>query len=348
MPPTDGLSKRPAARARPHPDAELAETVQAALAGWLAEPCASPTSQITGGGAIAAVEAAFSRLHDNRPSLLLPSGTYALRVALQACGVTRRSEVLIPAYDWTASRDAVTSLGARAMPVEVTTDTATIDPIAAASARTEHTAAAIACHLHGIPADIPALRQALPGLPVIEDCCQALGATLDERIVGTLADAAAFSLGPGKSIDAGEGAILITSTRQLHRKAIAVSAHPVRQLLAGIAACDTRPTLPMRPHPLAAILALHSLRTLDLPDQRTAHAHLVETLTKAGNQPGILGADSRRQPVGQVAAAAPIEPEPINGIGWQRSGATRLDDPVGTPTRTIWLATRDRDEPRQG
>jgi len=51
--------------------------------------------------------------------------------------------------------------------------TGTIAPEAAAQATTDTTVAVVACHLHGVPADVPALRERLPGVRIIEDCAQA-------------------------------------------------------------------------------------------------------------------------------------------------------------------------------
>src|SRR5262249_5830126 len=161
-------------------------------------------------------EVAFSRLHDGRPALLLPSATYALRVALQALGVRTGDEVICPVIDWLAAFAAITSLGATPVLAAVAPQTITSDPLAAARAPTSPTRAVIACHLHGICADILPLRRHLPGIGICEDASQAFGACLDGRRAGTLGDVAVLSLGPGKHIDAGEGGILLCRTATLH------------------------------------------------------------------------------------------------------------------------------------
>lgn len=241
-----------------HPDREWLRTVGAGIDAWLAEPSGSPTSQLTGGGAVARGEELLSAMHDGRPTLLMPSATYALWVALRTLGVQHGDEVLIPRYDWTSSLAVVLALGASPVVVPVDPATLTIDPDEAASRRTGLTRAVVATHLLGIPADIPALQKTLPSVPIVEDCAQAFGAALDGRPVGALGDAAIFSFGPGKAIDAGELGALVLRDRELQERAVRESAHPIRQQLSGIAA-PSPVGLSVRPHPLAAVLLCAAL-----------------------------------------------------------------------------------------
>jgi hypothetical protein len=280
-----------------HPDADLLRQVEAALNHWKASAYGrGPTSQISGGGAVAAVERWASDTHGGRPALLLPSATYGLRIALQVLGVRAGDEVLVPAVDWPASRAAVVSLGARPKPVAVDEDTLTIGVDAASAARSSATRAVIACHLHGVPADVPGLRSRLPGLPVVEDCAQALGATLDGLPVGTLADVSVFSLGPGKAIDAGEAGVLLVADDEAHRRAARLACHPVRQLLAGIVDPDPN-SFTLRPHPVAAILAMHAVSTWNPSAARQAAEQTSRALTSHTGL-RVLTGGARREPAG--------------------------------------------------
>ena len=206
-----------------HPDRGWIATIREALDHWLGSPACSPTSSVLGGGAIAAAEAAFSQLHAGRPALLLPAATYAVRIGLQALGVQPGDEVICAAVDWPAGSAAAASLGARPVPVPVDPATLTLDPHAAARARTSATRAIIACHLHGVCADIPALRRLLPDVGVLEDAAQAFGSRIDGHLAGTLGDVAVLSLGPGKQIDAGEGGVLLCAGASLHERAVAAA-----------------------------------------------------------------------------------------------------------------------------
>jgi len=243
-----------------HPDSQWLAEVAAAIEAWLAAPSTSPTSQITGGGAVRAAEDRFSGLHGGRPALLVPSATYGMRVALQTLGIGPGDGVLIPGLDWPSTYAAVKSLGAVPRPVAVEPTTLTIDPAAAKAALVPGVKAVVACHLHGIPADIPALAKALPDVPIIEDCAQAFGATLDGLPVGCLGDLAVFSAGPNKTLEAGEAGVILTRTHSLMDAAHSMASHPVRQLIQGRDQPEAG-NLSIRVHPLAAILLWHTVRT---------------------------------------------------------------------------------------
>lgn len=307
-----------------HPDRQWLTRVRAALDAWERTPAARPTSSVLGGGAIAAAEAQFSALHDGRPALLLPSATYALRVALQAVGVGPADEVLCSVLDWPSSLAAAASLGAVPVCVAVNPATLTIDPAAAAAAATSRTRAVIACHLHGICADVPALRAAVPGAAVIEDAAQAFGAALDGRLAGTLGDLAVLSLGPGKQLDAGEGGVLLCAGSRVHAAAVAVACHPLRHLLADVrdAPLDA---LAMRPHPMSAVLALHALATWSPEAAARAQAAVREAVTAV---PGVraLGDPHRHRTAGGTVAVLLDNPHlpPPPGLSWSATGTRVL------------------------
>src|ERR1700739_2010639 len=93
-----------------HPDERWLARIRSALDAWEQSPGLRPTSSVLGGGAVAAAEAVFSEHHNDRPALLLPSATYALRVSLQVLGVGAGDEVICAAVDWQAGADAAASL----------------------------------------------------------------------------------------------------------------------------------------------------------------------------------------------------------------------------------------------
>jgi len=314
----------PTGGGRDHPDRAWIETVRSALDRWAATSSGSPTSSILGGGAIAAAEAAFSELHAGRPALLLPSASYALRVALQAGGVVPGDEVICGAIDWPSGYAAVSSLGATPVPVTADPRTLTLDPAAVAAARTPRTRAVIACHLHGVCADVPAIRRLLPDVIVIEDAAQALGNRMDDLLSGTMGDMAILSLGPGKPLDAGEGGVLLSDGYARHDRAVAIACHPLRQLLTGLPDPDPA-ALAIRPHPVAAILALHQLTGWSPAAARSRYA---ETASRLAGDPALrLLADARRHGMSQpqvpvLLRSAGASPPP--GVRWSRSGAQVL------------------------
>ncbi|MFF2299777.1 DegT/DnrJ/EryC1/StrS family aminotransferase [Arthrobacter sp. NPDC058127] len=275
-----------------HPDGALLQRSQRAIRAWLEKPASTATSPLTGGGAIARSEARLAELHEGRPALLMPSATYALWVALRTLGIGPGDEVLIPKYDWVSSLAVVRELRATPIPVPVVPATLTIDPVLAAARRTARTRAIIATHLFGIPTDVPELRRVLPGVPIVEDCAAAFGSTLDGRPVGVFGDAAIMGFGPGKRIDVGELGALVLCDDGMRKRALQLSAHPVRQKVSGIAFPELT-SMSIRPHPLAAMLLLDALDEDDAGPMIQERLRLANSLLVASGI-DVLGLDARR------------------------------------------------------
>lgn len=292
-----------------HPDRQWINNTIAALYDWCESPAAAPTSQITGSGAVGAAEQLISAQHNGRPALLVPSATFGMLSVLLALDIGPGDEVLIPELDWTSTLAVVRTLGATPVSVPVSADTWTIDADAAHALRTEKARAVVACHLFGIPADIPALRQALPDLPLIEDCAQAFGSTLDGTQVGSLGDAAVFSFGPGKKpIDVGEAGAVVVRDEDFRDALLQASAHPIRQQHAGVLTPSAAP-LSLRVHPIAAVLIAQALTRVDPSAVIMGRRHLVADLLLTTALP-LLGADSRR---GVATHSVPVSLDDIAG-----------------------------------
>ncbi len=141
------------------------------------------------------------------------NGLDALRVALLAVGVVPGDEVIVPAHTFIATAFAVTSIGAIPVLAEVRREDFLLDVEAAARAVTRRTKAIVPVHLYGQPVDmdaVAALARA-KGLKVVEDACQAVGATWKGKPVGGLSDAGCFSFYPAKNLGAlGDGGAIVT------------------------------------------------------------------------------------------------------------------------------------------
>jgi dTDP-4-amino-4,6-dideoxygalactose transaminase len=145
------------------------------------------------------------------------NGTDALELALAACGVGPGDEVITVSHSFIATIEAIVARGATPVFVDVDPATYTLDPRHLADALSAHTRAILPVHLYGQCADMAAImafarRQ---GLVVIEDACQAHGATLpDGRRAGSIGDAAAFSFYMGKNLGAyGDAGAVTTNSR---------------------------------------------------------------------------------------------------------------------------------------
>src|SRR4051794_15666751 len=151
------------------------------------------------GAAVQAFEDEFAAYCESAHAVGLSSGLDALRLALLALGIGRGDEVIVPAQTFIATFEAVDQAGAIPVPVDISFDDG-IDPEAIRAALTPRTAAIMPVHLYGQLADmvqVRAIAQAA-GLAVIEDACQAHGATRDGIGAGTGGVAGAFSFYPAK------------------------------------------------------------------------------------------------------------------------------------------------------
>ena len=152
----------------------------------------------------------------------LNSGTSALHLALLAAGVQPGHEVVTSPNTFVATAEAISYTGAKPVFVDVRPETGNIDAALVEEAITERTCAIVPVHLYGRPADLgPVLGIAeRHGLSVVEDACQAHGATYRGRRVGSFGVAAAFSFYPSKNLGAyGEGGALTTNDDEVARVA---------------------------------------------------------------------------------------------------------------------------------
>jgi dTDP-4-amino-4,6-dideoxygalactose transaminase len=142
------------------------------------------------------------------------SGTSALELALRAYEIGAGSEVITAANTFIATALAISNVGATPVLVDVEPRTYNIDVAAAERAITPRTKAIIPVHLNGHPARMDAIEQIAQrkGLIVIEDACQAHGASYHGKRTGSMGHAAAFSFYPGKNLGCyGDGGMMVTN-----------------------------------------------------------------------------------------------------------------------------------------
>jgi dTDP-4-amino-4,6-dideoxygalactose transaminase len=159
-------------------------------------------------------EAAFAEFCACPHAVGVSSGTDALILAYRAAGIGPGDEVILPANTFMATAEAVTHVGGTPVVVDCLLDTANIDPAAVEAAVTPRTKAMVPVHLFGQPVDMDAVAAIAKkhGLAVIEDACQAHGATHRGRPTGSLGAIAAFSFYPGKNLGAlGDGGAVTTA-----------------------------------------------------------------------------------------------------------------------------------------
>lgn len=172
------------------------------------------SSAFTLGAEVERFEEEFAAYCEVEHCVGVASGTAALTLILEAYGIGRGHEVIVPAHTFIASALAVAHAGATPVLCDVDDATGLIDPAAARAAVTPRTAAIIAVHLYGQTCDMHAIDAfAKPaGITVIEDAAQAHGARDRGRRAGSVGAAAAFSFYPSKNLGAlGDGGAVCTN-----------------------------------------------------------------------------------------------------------------------------------------
>lgn len=166
------------------------------------------------------LEKAFCDFSGAGHALAVSSGSAALRCGLEALGIGPGDEVIVPAFTFVATAEAVMEAGARPVPAEID-DSFNIDPRDAAARVTGRTRAIIPVHMMGAAAPLDELLALARrhDLRVLEDACQAIGARYRGRVVGTIGDAGTFSFDSAKLITCGEGGLLVTGSRPVYERA---------------------------------------------------------------------------------------------------------------------------------
>ena len=180
------------------------------------------------GPAVAEFERDFADFCGSPQAVGLASGLDALRLALLAAGLQPGDEVIVPAQTFVATLEAVTQAGGKPVLVEVRDDDYTLDVDAVEAAIGERTRAVLPVHLYGQMADMRRLAElaARHDLVLLEDACQAHGATRDGLRSGTVGHAGAFSFYPGKNLGAmGDAGALVTADEQLASRIRALREH---------------------------------------------------------------------------------------------------------------------------
>jgi perosamine synthetase len=199
--------------ARPYlGEAELAALQAPLRDGWLVQ-----------GPRVAEFERRFADFVGAGHAVATTSCTTALHVAIAALGAGPGDEVVVPAFTWIATANAVRYTGATPVLCDVSPDTFNLDPDALAAAITPRTVGVVPVHLFGRLAEPGTLAR--DGLWIVEDAACAFGARRGGSHAGTWGAAGCFSFHPRKSITTGEGGMLVTSDAELAARARALRDH---------------------------------------------------------------------------------------------------------------------------
>lgn len=185
------------------------------------------TGQFTLGQPVAEFEARFAKLCNTKYAVGVNSGTDALFLTMKALNIGAGHEVITAPNSFIATAGAIANTGARPVFVDVN-DEYNIDAHLIEKAITPRTKAIIPVHLTGNPADMSKIMDTAHkyNLYVIEDACQAVGAAINGRVVGSFGIAGCFSFHPLKNLNVwGDGGIITTDSKELFDKLVLLRNH---------------------------------------------------------------------------------------------------------------------------
>jgi dTDP-4-amino-4,6-dideoxygalactose transaminase len=230
------------------------------------------------GPQVSRFEEAFAAYCGTSYCVGVSSGIDALQLALEALGIERGDEVVVPAHTFAATFAAVTNVGGVPVPVDVGETDYCLD----ANGIRGSSRFVVPVHLYGQMADMAAIEDVARqlGMAVVEDACQAHGASRDGRRAGTTGAAAAFSFYASKNLGAmGDAGAVVTADEKVAERVRMLREHgqlgKYRHEVPGhTARLDT----------MQAIVLLHKLRRLDAwnEERRAAASFYTEALEGVG------------------------------------------------------------------
>ncbi len=181
------------------------------------------------GSKVASLEDEFSDLCDVKHAIATTSGTTALHAALLAHDIGEGDEVITTPFTFIASANSILFTGAKPVFVDIEEKTFNIDPALIEDAITPRTKAILPVHLYGHMCDIEAIMDIAERhhLVVIEDACQAVGATYKGKPAGSYGTGV-FSLYATKNVMSGEGGMITTDSDEIAEKCQLIRSHGMK------------------------------------------------------------------------------------------------------------------------
>jgi perosamine synthetase len=175
-------------------------------------------------------EERFAQMCGVKHAIATTSGTTALHLALLAHGVGEGDEVITTPFTFIASANSILFTGAKPVFVDIDPETFNLDPQLVEKAITPRTKAIMPVHLYGYVCDMDALQAVADkhGLAIIEDACQAVGATYHDKKAGSFGTGC-FSLYATKNVMSGEGGMITTNADAIAEKSKMLRNHGMKQ-----------------------------------------------------------------------------------------------------------------------
>jgi dTDP-4-amino-4,6-dideoxygalactose transaminase len=198
---------------------EVVEVVDTLRSGWLT----------TGRKAKQFEDEFATYLGGDVEAIAVNSATAALHLGLEAMGVGPGDEVIAPTHTFTATVEVVEYLQGRPVLVDIDRDTYCLSPAAVERALTDRTKVIIPVHYAGFPCDMEAIMRIAEraGVRVLDDAAHAFPTRFDGQLIGTMADATAFSFYANKTMTTGEGGMLVTRDPMIAKRARVMRLHGI-------------------------------------------------------------------------------------------------------------------------
>jgi len=170
------------------------------------------TPHLSLGPKLPAFEKAFAEHLGLRHGVAVNSGTSALHLAVRSLGLKAGDEMITSPFTFVATANCALFEGARPVFVDIDEQTWNLDVAQLEAAVTQRTRLLMPVHIFGRPMPMDTVMEiaARRGIPVVEDACEALGATYKGCQVGTFGAASTFAFYPNKQMTTGEGGMIVT------------------------------------------------------------------------------------------------------------------------------------------
>jgi 8-amino-3,8-dideoxy-alpha-D-manno-octulosonate transaminase len=214
---------------------------------------------------VVTLEKQFAERIGTKYAVAVNGGTGAIMATLIALGVGPGVEVLVPGYTFVASISAILAVGGTPVLTEID-DSLTMDSEDIEKKITKECRVIMPVHMLGNPADMDRISEISKkhGIIVLEDCCQALGATYKGRHLGSIGHAGAFSLNINKTITCGDGGVVATDDRKIYEKAFGFHDQGHKPLRMGVEIGKRSSIgINLRMNELTAAFALGQMQKLD-------------------------------------------------------------------------------------
>ncbi|HLX56671.1 MAG TPA: DegT/DnrJ/EryC1/StrS family aminotransferase [Ktedonobacteraceae bacterium] len=241
------------------------------------------SGQLAQGERVAEFEKRFAEFCQVQEAVAVSSGTAALHLALIAHEISYGDEVITTPFTFAATTNVILLVGAIPVFVDIDPETCNIDVSLVEAAITPRTKAILPVHLYGNPCDMERLQGIAAGhhLSIIEDACQAHGASIHGKPVGSFGTGC-FSFYPTKNMTTGEGGMVTTSDSTIADRVRLLRNHGQKERY-----CHVALGFNLRMTELQAALGLAQFEKLEhfTGQRRSNAAYLTEKLGEAVQTP---------------------------------------------------------------